>query len=103
MKRLLLAAVLTAAPLALADATADGASLFKSKCALCHGPDGKGQSPMGKALKLRDLGSKEVQDQKDEELAAIIADGKEKMPGFKAALSAEEIRALVAHIRTLKK
>lgn len=102
MKRLLFAAIVAAAPLALADATPDGASLFKSKCAICHGADGKGQTPMGKSLKLRDLASKEVQAQSDAELGTIVADGKGKMPGFKAALSAEEIGALVGFLRTLK-
>ena len=41
-------------------AEADGAAIYKSKCASCHGADGKGETPAGKAMKVRDLGSAEV-------------------------------------------
>ncbi len=39
----------------------------------------------------------------DKELVAWTADGKGKMPAYKAMLSADEINAVVAFIRTLKK
>jgi len=87
----------------LADATPDGGAIFKSKCAMCHGPDGSGQTAMGRSLKLRDLGSADVQRQTDAQLIAIVADGKEKMPAYKGKLSPDEISQLVAHIRTLRK
>lgn len=92
--------LLAAAPAMLA---ADGAALYKSKCAMCHGPDGAGQTTMGKNLKLRDLRSADVQKQTDAELVKWIADGKGKMPAYKGKMSADEINALVAFIRTLKK
>ena len=38
-----------------------GAALYKAKCTACHGADGKGETAMGKANKLRDLGSADVQ------------------------------------------
>ncbi len=82
---------------------ADGAATYKAKCASCHGADGSGQTAMGKAMKLRDLGSAEVQKQTDKELVAVTADGKGKMPAYKGKLSADEINAVVAFIRTLKK
>src|SRR5438270_13306978 len=90
---------LLAAPL-LAD---DGAAIFKAKCAMCHGPDGSGQTAVGRSLKLRNMASTEVQKQSDAELAKIITDGKGKMPAMKGKLTVAEIKALVAHIRTLKK
>src|SRR6266480_3798809 len=93
---------LLATPL-LADATPDGASIFKAKCAMCHGPDGSGQTAMGKSLKIRALGSADVQKQTDAELTNIIANGKNKMLGYKGKLTAEEIKTLVGFIRTLKK
>jgi cytochrome c6 len=83
-------------------AFADGAAIFKSKCAMCHGADGKGQTPVGKSMKARDLGSPEVQKQTDAELSAVVADGKGKMPGYKSSLGPEAIKQLVAHIRTFK-
>ena len=57
----------------------DGPNLFKAKCAGCHGGDGSGNTSAGKSLKLRDLGSAEVQKQTDDELTAIIANGKSPM------------------------
>ena len=98
----LAAAALLVTPL-FADATPDGGAIFKSKCALCHGPDGNGQTPVGKSMKVRPLGSQEVQKLTDAELATIISDGKEKMPAFKGKLSPEEVKQVVAYIRTFSK
>ncbi|HLJ06310.1 MAG TPA: c-type cytochrome [Acetobacteraceae bacterium] len=81
-------------------ADVDAAPIFKSKCAVCHGADGKGQTTMGKNLHLRDLGSEDVQKMKGEELEKIITDGKNKMPAYKGKLKEEEIDALVKLIRT---
>ena len=96
----LLILVVALAPVAFA---ADGAATYKAKCASCHGADGKGQSPMGKKMNLRDLGSPEVQKQTDKELYDWTADGKGKMPAYKDKLSGDDIKALVAHMRTFKK
>lgn len=86
-----------------AAASDEGAALYRQKaCATCHGADGRGQTPAGKAMKARDLGSAEVQKQSDDELAAVIAGGKGKMPGYASTLTAEQIRQVVAFIRTLK-
>lgn len=83
-----------------ADTAAD---LFKTKCAACHGATGAGDTAMGKNLKLRDLGSADVQKQSDEELANIITNGKNKMPKYEGKLTKEQIADLVKYIRTLKK
>jgi len=84
-------------------ASPDGAALYKAKCATCHGPDGSGQTAMGKSLKLRDLRSAEVQKQTDKELYTWTADGKGKMPAYKGKLTEAEINALVAYMRELAK
>lgn len=81
----------------------DGQSLFKSKCATCHGADGSGNNTMGKQLKVRDLRSTEVQKQTDVQLAGIIKNGKGKMPAFGKSLNDGQINQLVAFIRTLRK
>jgi len=88
--------------LPVAAAGPDGAALYKSKCTMCHGADGAGQTPTGKAMKLRDLRAAEVQKQTDVELTKIIAGGKGKMPPFGKQLSMADIQALIAHVRTLK-
>ena len=82
-------------------AAADGKSLYKTRCASCHGLDGSGQTPIGKPLKVHDLRTDEVQKQTDAELAKVIIDGKGKMPAFKST-SASDVEALIAHIRSLK-
>jgi mono/diheme cytochrome c family protein len=81
----------------------DPAALYKTKCAMCHGADGSGNTAMGKASKLRDLGSDEVQAQTDAQLIAITSDGKNKMPPYKGKLTDTQIKELVGYIRTLKK
>ena len=82
---------------------ADGTALFKAKCAMCHGPDGSGQTPMGRKLNVRDLRSAEVQKQSDADLTQLIGRGKGKMPAFGKSLSEDQIKSLVAHIRELGK
>jgi cytochrome c6 len=86
-----------------ARAADDAAALYKTKCAACHGADGSGNTAMGKAFKLRDLGSSEVQAQTDAQLVAITSDGKNKMPAYKGKLTDEQIKGIVGYIRTLKK
>jgi cytochrome c6 len=80
-----------------------GATLYKQKCAVCHGADGKGDTPAGKANKLRALASADVQKQSDDELGGIIGNGKGKMPAYGKSLKPEQIKELVGYIRSLKK
>jgi mono/diheme cytochrome c family protein len=80
-----------------------GEALYKSKCAGCHGADGKGQTAMGKANNVRDLGSADVQAQTDDVIAGIIGNGKSKMPAYGKSLKPDQIKDLVTYIRTLKK
>jgi len=82
---------------------------WENLCAKCHGADGKGQTKVGKKLSLKDYTDAKVQaEMKDEEMAKVISDGvndktgKEKMKGFKADLSADEVKDLVALIRKFK-
>lgn len=86
-----------------AAARADGAGDFKAKCAMCHGADGSGSTATGKALKVRDMGSADVQGQTDAQLTAIITDGRNKMPAYKGKLTDDQIKGLVAYVRGLAK
>jgi cytochrome c6 len=76
-------------------------TLFKSKCVACHGADGSG-SAMGKKLGAHDFTTADVQKMSDAELTDVITNGKNKMPPSKS-LKPEDVKGLVAHIRTLKK
>ena len=80
-----------------------GEATYKAKCAGCHGADGKGQTAMGKANNIRDLSSADVQAQSDDAIAGIIGNGKGKMPAYGKSLKPDQIKDLVAYIRTLKK
>ena len=79
----------------------DASALFKSKCAGCHGADGMG-SAMGKKMGAHDFTAAEVQNMSDAELTEIITNGKNKMPAYKS-LTPDQVKGLVAYIRTLKK
>ncbi len=82
-------------------AHAQSADLFKSKCAMCHGPDGTG-SKAGKAMGAHDFTTADVQKMSDAELAEVITNGKGKMKPS-TGLKPEDVKGLVAYIRTLKK
>ncbi len=78
-----------------------GKALFKSKCVVCHGADGTGETPVGKSLKVANLQSPEIQKKSDAELAQFISDGKGNMPSFKSSTKEDEIQALVKYVRVL--
>ena len=86
-----------------AHAQGSNAALYKAKCAACHGADGKGETAIGKANKLRDLSSTDVQKQSDGELTTIIENGKGKMPAYGKSLKPEQVKELVAYIRSIAK
>lgn len=78
----------------------DAGDLFKSKCSMCHGPEGKGFS----AIKTPDFTDPKWQaSKKDAELKDAIKNGKKDtmMKGFGDKLSDEEIGSLVKYIRSL--
>jgi mono/diheme cytochrome c family protein len=77
------------------------ATLFNSKCVACHGAHGAG-SAMGKKLGAHDFRTATVQGMSDAELSTIISDGKDKMPAYGKSLMAEDIKGLVAFVRSLK-
>lgn len=85
----------------LADST-DGAALFKSKCAMCHGPEGTADTTMGKNLSIKSFKSPDVQKQSDADLKNTIVNGKGKMPSYKT-FTPEQVEALVKYIRNLGK
>jgi mono/diheme cytochrome c family protein len=97
--------VLAALLVVVMPSRADEASekLYKTKCAACHGSDGKGETTVGKANKMRDLGSADVQKLSDEDLTEIVTKGKGKMPAYGKSLKPEQIKDLVTYIRSFGK
>jgi cytochrome c6 len=80
-------------------AAQDAAATYKSKCAMCHGADGKG-GKMG----TKDFASPDIQGMTDAQLADVITKGKApKMPAYGDKLKDSDIKDLVAYIRTFGK
>jgi len=99
--------LLIAAP--LSGRAADAKTNWANNCAQCHGASGKGDTKMGKMLNAMDLTDPKKQASfTDAKAATAIKDGvkqngKTTMKAFGGKLSDEEIKALVAYVRTLKK
>lgn len=79
--------------------------LYDSKCSSCHGKDGKGKPAMAKIFKAEpaalDLIDEATLAKKDEDILKIIAEGKNKMPGYGKQLKAEEQKSVLQYIRGL--
>lgn len=91
-------AALVAAPQDAAQPS--GQSLYRKRCVMCHGPQGKGFP----AIKSQDFTDPKWQASvKDKELFEVIKNGKKDthMPAFGDKLKDDEIKLVVAHIRTL--
>jgi cytochrome c553 len=108
MKKLILITATFGFAAAITASAADGKTNWDSLCAKCHGADGKGQTKMGQKLGVKDFTDAKVQaDLKDDAAAKAIkegkkdADGKTLMKPFDT-LTDDEIKALVAHVRSLK-
>jgi cytochrome c553 len=78
-------------------------------CASCHGKDGKGQTKAGRMAGVKDQTDPQYQATlNDEKMFKSVKEGlkdggKEKMKPFADKLSDDEIKALVAHVRSFKK
>ncbi|KAB2662280.1 MAG: cytochrome c [Verrucomicrobia bacterium] len=107
--RSLLSGVAAVSLLASSAMAADVAENWAKNCASCHGKDGRGQTKAGKMAGTKDMTDAAYQaGLKDEKMFASVKDGlkdkgKDVMKPFAAKLTDDEIKALVAHVRTLKK
>ena len=94
--------LLVSCPFANAEGS-PGAATFKSKCQLCHGADGAGNTTLGKQLQAANLRSKEVQKKTNAELHKVIHDGNGNMPPFGEQLNDNEINQVIQFVRSLGK
>jgi cytochrome c oxidase cbb3-type subunit 3 len=86
-----------------AAAQADGQKLYDTNCAKCHGPDGSGNTAVGKAVGAKDLRAAEAKKLTDAEIFAQIDQGKGNMPPFGGTLNKAQINSLVPIIREFSK
>jgi cytochrome c553 len=92
--------------------TVSGKAAYNLTCGRCHGPDGKGDERADKFFKVTipRLSSTEVQGKSDAELRKQIAEGSKLMPpveidesGFRHRLPPQDVDAVIAYVRTLKR
>jgi mono/diheme cytochrome c family protein len=88
----------------------DGRAVFEAHCAICHGPTGKGDGPGAKVIRQKMLDFSDaaaMREVSDRFLFDIVKKGSSQfgrsnaMPAWGMKLTDEEIRAVVAHIRSL--
>jgi len=88
---------------------ADAKALWEANCAQCHGKNGAADTKMGKTLNAKNLTDPTVQAAFTDAKATqsikegVKENGKTTMKSFGGKLTADEIKALVAYVRTLKK
>jgi len=105
MKRALLlpAITLLALPLAAQEPLKPSA-VWEANCTVCHGGDGHGRTEEGLKRNARNLADAKWQESvSDGRLSSSIKRGHDKMPAFGRKLSEEQVKALVAEIRSLVK
>ena len=53
-------------------AQSSGTDTYKAKCQMCHGTDGLGNTPAGKAMKARPFNAPDVLKESDTDLTACL-------------------------------
>jgi len=95
--------------LAISSRAADPKTNWANNCAQCHGADGRANTKMGQQLSAKDLTDPKVQASFTDAKATqsikegVKQGGKTTMKAFGGKLTDDEIKALVAYVRTLKK
>lgn len=104
MKRTLLPLLALLALPAAAQEPPKRSALWEATCSVCHGSDGHSRTEEGLKKRARDLADPRWQATvSDDRLVSSIQRGRDKMPAFGRKLTAEQIRALVAEVRSLVK
>ena len=109
MKRIITIGIAIIAASALSAMAGDAKALYEKECTKCHGADGKGETKMGKKMGAKDYTDPKVQAELTDEAAfKAIKEGFKNKEGkvlMKPAegISDEDIKGLVAHMRTFKK
>jgi cytochrome c6 len=96
----ILTAAIVVAGMTVPAVAEDAAVLYKSKCQVCHGADGK-PSAAGEKMGAKDFHAPDVAKMSDADLVKITKEGKGKMPAFKT-LTDDQAKELVKFIRDMK-
>lgn len=108
MKALVMTVTLSLAGL-VASPAADVKALWDQHCVSCHAKDGSGSTKMGKKAGAKDYRDPKVQAEITDEKATkairdgIVEKGTERMKPFKDKVSDDDIKLLIAHMRSFGK
>ncbi len=102
-RKVLLLAFLATVAVSCSTWAQDVGNIYAVNCANCHGADGRGNTALGRAMKLRDLRSPEVRRLSEGELLVIVSKGADRgrMPGFEKKLGLEAMHKLAAYVRDI--
>ncbi len=109
MKKLIMLSIAAVALAAWSARAGDAKALYGDNCAKCHGADGKGDTKMGQRLGVKDYTDAAVQAaMKDDVAFKSIKEGLKDQDGKTLmrpadGISDDDIKALVAYMRTFKK
>jgi mono/diheme cytochrome c family protein len=81
-----------------------GKAHFKEYCTVCHGTSGLGDGPMAKVTSppTPKLTSSEIRNKTDQDLLAVIANGKNTaMPAWRGLLTDQDLLDVVVYVRAL--
>jgi len=104
MKKMLRSQLVLAAAVALAGAMCfaeDGAAIYKSKCAMCHGATGTPSAGMAKAMGIKPVSDPSIQALTVAQIEATVKNGKGKMKPV-AGLTDPQVKAVAAYFKALK-
>ena len=98
--QLVLAAVFAVAG-AVCFAQSGGEAVYKSKCAMCHGPAGTPDPSMAKAMGIKPAGDPEIKKLSQAQIVAAIKSGKGKMKPV-AGLTDPQVKDVATYFHSLK-
>jgi cytochrome c6 len=94
----LAAAVLLAGSMCFAE---DGAAIYKSKCAMCHGATGTPSAGMAKMMGIKPVSDPSMKTLTVDQIISTVKNGKGKMHPI-AGLTDPQVHAVAAYFKTLK-
>ena len=104
MKKTLRSQLVLAAAVALAGAMCfaqDGAAIYKSRCAMCHGATGTPNPTMAKLMGIKPASDASMKALSVAQIEATIKGGKGKMKAL-AGMNDAQVKSVAAYFKSLK-
>ena len=91
------------AVIGMAAVTVSAQSVYKAKCASCHGINGTAPAAMAKSMGVKAASDPAVKSKSVAQMVEITKKGLGKMPGYAGKLSDAQIKDSVEYFRSLGK